>query len=57
LATWSMACTRWGPVMRKTPGLGDELCSDQERTRSATRTGGSSPTHGTSNIYDCFTLE
>jgi hypothetical protein len=32
-------------------------CSDQGHTRSATRTGGSSPMHGTSNIYDRFTLE
>jgi hypothetical protein len=40
----------------KGPSL-STTCSVQEHTRSATRTGGSSPTHGTSNIYDRFTLE
>jgi hypothetical protein len=32
-------------------------CSNQERTRSNKKTGGSSPTHGTSNAYARFTLE
>jgi hypothetical protein len=32
-------------------------CSDQGHTRSSTRMGGSSPTHGTSNTYACFILE
>jgi hypothetical protein len=33
------------------------MCSDQARTRSCTRTGGSSSTHGTSNTCTRFILE
>jgi hypothetical protein len=46
-----------------TVGIGDLVdgtnarCSDQGRTRSSTRMGGSSPTHGTSNTYARFTLK
>jgi hypothetical protein len=32
-------------------------CSDQACIRFSTRTGGSSPTHGTSNTYARFILE
>jgi hypothetical protein len=46
-----------GPDDGEDPRTRDESCSDQERTRSATRMGGSSPMHGTSNINDRFTLE
>jgi hypothetical protein len=46
-------CRRWG----RPPNSGMSCAFDQERTRSSTRTSGSSLTHGTSNIYDHFTLE
>jgi hypothetical protein len=55
---------RRGLVKEKTSGLGDEKCPfiihnvlrlGTYKIRSST--GGSSPTHGTSNTYACFTLE
>jgi hypothetical protein len=45
---------------RSPPGRGrssSTKCSDQARTRSSTRTGGSSPTRGTSNTCARFILD